>query len=118
MSSLDIDVAIAGHKIWRDHLRNFIDGVAQEDITVERARDHTACSLGKWIYGSGEQYNFFDTYSELVDHHRQFHEIAAEIMRLQLAGNHLQAEELLENAFDTKSLKVIELLQGLKIDGY
>jgi hypothetical protein len=118
MSSLDIDLAIAGHKIWRNRLRYFIDGIDQDGITVERAADHTGCSLGLWIYGSGVQYNFFDTYGELVAEHQAFHEIAAEIMRLQLAGNQLEAEKLLENAFDAKSLKVIELLQGLKIDGY
>lgn len=118
MSSLDIDLAIAGHKIWRDHLRYFIDGIDQDDITVERAADHTGCSLGQWIHGSGAQYNFFDTYGELVAEHQAFHEIAAQIMRLQLAGQQLQAEAMLENTFDPKSAKVIDLLQSLKIDGY
>jgi hypothetical protein len=118
MSSIDIDSAIAAHRIWATRLRYRLEGISEEPITVQTARDHTQCILGKWLFGSGEQYNLFEQYFELIEVHRSFHEIAAEIVTLHQNGERGKAESLLKNEFQQQSDKVVELLLDLKIDGF
>lgn len=118
MSSIDIDSAIAAHRVWSSRLRFYLDGITDDIVTVERIGDFTACVLGRWLYGSGADYDLFKQYHELIETHQRFHEVAAEVVRLHHAGETDNADSLLTGDFEDLSHKVIELLKLLKVDQY
>lgn len=115
MSSIDIDSAIAAHRVWSSRLRFYLDGITDDIVTVERIGDFTACVLGRWLYGSGSDYDPFQQYHELLEIHQRFHEVAAEIVSLHHAGETDSADKLLTGDFAELSHRVIELLKQMKI---
>lgn len=117
MSALDIEAAVAAHRSWAKRLRFHIDGISHEALTVADVRDHTACVLGRWLYGSGKDYDLFTQYHELLLEHQQFHVLAARVLELHLAGLNPAAEQILDGEFVTSSDKVVSLLKQLKVDG-
>lgn len=118
MSSIDIDSAIAAHRAWSSRLSFYLDGISEDVVTVERVGDFTACVLGRWLYGSGEDYKSFVQYHELLEVHKQFHLVAAEVVRLHHLGDDETANQLLAGEFEDLSHRVVEYLKQLKIDGY
>ena len=116
MSALDIESAIAAHRSWAKRLRFHIDGISHETLTVAEIRDHTACVLGRWLYGSGKDYDLFTQYHELLAEHQAFHVCAARILELHQAGLTIAAEKILDGDFTTTSDKVVMLLNQLKLD--
>jgi hypothetical protein len=118
VSSIDIDAGIAAHKAWFGRLRSYLDGLTDGELSVGDVNDCKRCVLGQWLYGSGEQYNLFTHYHELIKVHQRFHEVAGQIVELHQSGQTAKAEALLETEFKFLSEQVVVLLTDLKIDGY
>jgi len=92
----EIDQAIAAHGYWKAYLRNAtITG--KIDMSVETIRSDTQCVFGKWLDVSmltsteRESYHYV-TVKEL---HAKFHETAARVAGLVLAGKKSDAERMM-----------------------
>lgn len=83
----DFMSAIEAHVRWKVRLEAHIAGRGEEDLNPELVGRDDQCALGKWIYGSGgAQYAAHPGFQELRDIHAQFHQNAAEVVRLANAG--------------------------------
>ena len=118
MSSIDLESAIAAHMGWAKKLRDTIDGHAENDISVADVHDHTACVLGRYLYGTGNEYSLFKQYHDLLEVHRRFHKTASEIVQLHKSKEDDRAISLLDGEFQAASDRICELLRLLIIDGY
>jgi methyl-accepting chemotaxis protein len=118
MSNLDIDAAISAHLAWADRLRHQIGGSDVTALPTEEISDDSKCQLGQWLFSAGMDYDILQEYSHLVEEHRKFHTIAAEVLRLHEVGETPQAHWVLENPFKHQSKIVVDLLESLKIDGF
>jgi hypothetical protein len=93
-----------------------IDGGSHETLTVSGVRDHATCVLGRWLYGSGKDYDLFTQYHDLLTEHQVFHQLAARILELHQAGLTAAAEQILDGEFISASDKVVNFLKQLKLD--
>lgn len=115
MSSVEIDSGIAAHKAWISRLRLYLDGISSDDISIAAAGDFTKCALGQWLYGPGQQYELFLQFHELVETHKNFHDVAAEIVHRHRAGDLEGASRLLDVDLVGLSDKIVKLLGLLKV---
>lgn len=118
MANIDIESAIAAHKAWSGRIRDVIEGKGKKDTSVNDVQDHTACVLGRYLYGVGQEYSLFNEYHKLLDTHQQFHEVATSVLQLHEAGDDAQARFLLDSKFQELTDRVIYLLNELKLEGY
>jgi methyl-accepting chemotaxis protein len=83
------------HRNWLIQLRAFLDN--RKGNLKASSDDHIHCDLGKWIYGDGKRLQANRIYHKLESDHKQFHELAGEIIRAKNEGNIIRAEELYQN---------------------
>jgi hypothetical protein len=114
MITIEIETAIAAHQMWSKRLRHIVDGISPSRVTPAFVGSYTTCLLGEWLYGEGEKYGSTLEYTELIKIHQRFHEVAAEIVTLHLAGNNTAARQLLEGNFETLSNEVVYFLHRLR----
>jgi hypothetical protein len=92
----EIDQAIAAHGYWKAYLRNAII-TGKIDTPVETIRSDNQCIFGRWLDASmltsteKESYHYI-TVKEL---HAKFHETAARVAGLVLAGKKSDAERMM-----------------------
>jgi aerotaxis receptor len=92
-NAIDFDKVIAAHQQWRVTLRNAAlrEGKKLDASTIRR---DDCCALGKWIYGpGGQRWGHEPTFTELVIHHKSFHQEAGKVADLINAGQTAQAEQ-------------------------
>ena len=116
MITLEIESAIAAHQMWSKRLRHIVDGISPSRVTPTFVGSYTTCLLGEWLYGEGTKYHDNIEYVELIKVHQQFHELAAEIVTLHLAGKDTAAKHLLDGTFETLSTQVVDFLHQLRDD--
>jgi methyl-accepting chemotaxis protein len=114
----DVEPAIAAHRAWRERLRQYIEADGQGTLTEVEVADDGACQLGKWLFSVGRDFDLLQEYSQLVEQHRNFHAMAAEIVRLQNSGQSKQARWVLDNPFEHQSDFIVRLLRSLSIDDF
>jgi hypothetical protein len=114
MITIEIESAIAAHQMWSKRLRHIVDGISPNRVTPTFVGSYTKCLLGEWLYGEGTKYHANIEYVELIKVHQQFHELAAEIVTLHLAGNDIAARQLLDGNFETLSNQVVDFLHRLR----
>jgi len=109
---------IGAHVMWKQRLTAFLAGDATEALDPETIRLDNRCALGQWIYGDGAAMSQLPRYDEVRDLHAQFHWLAADIVKLHLAGNTTEAEKLLQGDYTRLSEKlkhrIISLSQQVK----
>ncbi|WP_440111445.1 methyl-accepting chemotaxis protein [Acidovorax sp. BL-A-41-H1] len=92
---LDFEKALAAHQQWRITLRNAALKGGKVDATNLRRDD--CCELGTWIYGGGgRKWGRVPAFSELVRHHKSFHEEAGKVADLLNQGQASRAQAQLE----------------------
>jgi hypothetical protein len=104
---------ILAHSQWKFHLKKAID-TGQTQFTVEGVRDHHICDLGKWL-DSAEGKSVPD-YSNLCELHSKFHQEAANVLNLALAGHKGEAEAEIEfgGKFSSVSAMLVNKLAQLE----
>jgi hypothetical protein len=104
---------IGAHVMWKQRLTAFLSGSSTENLDPDAIRLDDRCALGKWIYGDGKAMSELPRYEEVRGLHAQFHQNAAQIVSLHLAGNTAEAEKLLNGDYSKLSEKLKHRLIGL-----
>jgi hypothetical protein len=104
---------IGAHVMWKQRLTAFLGGDSSENLDPETIRLDDRCALGKWIYGDGKPMAELQRYEEVRALHAQFHQNAAEVVKLHLAGNTADAEKLLQGDYSRLSEKLKHRIIGL-----
>ena len=113
----EIDRAIAAHSLWKAQLRGAIDSRTLDTPVGTLERDDQ-CAFGRWLHGpalSPEQ-RASAGYALVLRLHAQFHEVAARVARLALAGEKSEAEELIGAGFSGISTQLAAALIAWKKD--
>lgn len=119
---LDIEEAIATHRLWKQQLRARL--LPQESVWLpkdlpalerEVVSCDDRCELGRWIHGRGRaRLGTFPGFTDLMAHHRMFHHVAGNVMALQERGKFGDARRMLEDQFEDYSERVVADLQRLQ----
>jgi Chemoreceptor zinc-binding domain len=104
---------IGAHVMWKQRLTAFLAGSSTENLDPDAIRLDDRCALGKWIYGDGASMSELPRYEEVRGLHAQFHQYAADVARLHLAGNTAAAEALLQGDYSRLSEKLKHRIIGL-----
>jgi Chemoreceptor zinc-binding domain len=110
---MDLNDAISAHIEWSEILLHAIDESA-EGLDVQVICQDNQCRLGKWIYGDGTEYKHKPSYEPLRLAHAEFHICAADVLRLNNAGDKMGADILLNGEYFKKSLRTIREIEALK----
>jgi len=106
---------VAAHRSWRRRLSEFImtgSGAPPDDEIIRQAE---ACSLGKWIEGSGNRhYGKLPAFRQLRASHADFHKCAGKVLAIYKREGQPAAARALHTEFDLLSLEVIESLESLE----
>lgn len=114
--SFDFDNAIVAHKVWLRHLEFFIEGLETDFVGLDTVGDYTRCSLGQWISGNGQKYAEMAYFPQLDAIHRQFHEVAAQVVG-HIHDAHLkEADKLLRGPLSDLSAEIVQILEEMKQD--
>ena len=104
---------IGAHVMWKQRLTAFLAGNSTEELKPDMIRLDDRCALGKWIYGEGQPMSHLPRYEEVRELHAQFHQYAADVVNLHLAGNTAEAEKLLQGEYSRLSEKLKHRIIGL-----
>lgn len=99
---------IEAHTAWKAKIRAFVEGV-DIGVTYEAATDHTACVLGKWYYGDGQQYMHLPLMGSLGDEHMEMHQAIKRVMDAKAIEDCEGVAKGLE-IVDKQSEKVVNIL--------
>lgn len=111
----EITAGIGAHGAWKMKLKTAITtGSSEFKPNVVRCDDQ--CALGKWLHGSkiDPQTKLGMPYKVNKRVHAEFHECAARVLALALAGKAQDAQLLLEGEFRERSDKVVRALTKWK----
>jgi hemerythrin len=108
-----LDVAQAWHEMFALHLRLYVSGVENQDYDVATIAKDSVCDLGQWINAHERQLAVLSNFAAVKDAHKEFHRVAAEMVREHQGGNTPAAQELFGGSFNTASSRVTAALQSL-----
>jgi len=113
---MNFDEAIQAHLKWKVRLKNFVNGVGNEELRSDHVCKDNNCALGKWIYGPGTSHSALNAYQLLKKEHAAFHQAAGEVVRSVEQGNEPKAKKLLSDGseFDTRTRATIEAIHQLQ----
>ncbi len=112
---VDFDKVIAAHQQWRVTLRNAVIKGSKLDATKLKRDD--CCALGEWIYGAGgKRWGQAPGFSQLVQHHKVFHQEAGQVADKINAGKMNEAQAALENGsgFVDAGRRVVQAIRDLR----
>lgn len=104
--------ALTAHELWRSHLvQAAISG--RSGLTVATARREDGCDFGRWLQRIGELPEVPQV-DAVRDLHRRFHEEAAAVLEVALAGRRGEATRALGpgSSFDEASQRLTAALQA------
>jgi hypothetical protein len=104
---------ISAHVMWKQRLTAYLAGTSQEALDPETIKLDDRCALGKWIYGDGKPMEVLPGYEEVRSLHATFHQNAAQVVSLHLAGDTAGAEALLNGDYSRLSEKLKHRILGL-----
>jgi hypothetical protein len=81
--------AIEAHISWKRRLEEAIESeswASNSEFALDGIRDDTRCQLGRWLHGESCRGGARSDYCCVEGLHRQFHEAAAQVLELALAG--------------------------------
>ncbi|PWE54259.1 hypothetical protein DEM27_21385 [Metarhizobium album] len=111
----EITAGIGAHGTWKMKLKTAIT-TASSDFKPSVVRCDDQCALGKWLHGSkiDAQTKLGMPYKVNKRVHAEFHECAARVLELALAGKAKDAQALLDGEFKERSEKVVRALNKWK----
>lgn len=112
---MNFEEAISAHQRWKARLQMEIAGTSSASLRPEEVAKADPCVLGQWIRGQGGRtFGGKAEFEALVAAHADFHQVAAQVLRLAQGGHRAEAERLLEGDFFRKSSEVINALTACK----
>ncbi|MHC4910866.1 MAG: CZB domain-containing protein [Planctomycetota bacterium] len=84
--------AIASHATWKYHLRQAIR-TGESEWNVPSTRLDDQCEFGKWLRTLPPEDRTGPHWTRVRDRHQVFHEAAAHVLDLALAGRRAEAED-------------------------
>ncbi len=110
-----IYAAIFAHENWKYRLQTFVEGTSKEVFTAEQAYRADESDLGKWIQTTGKaKFAKCIAFSRLLEHHKMFHYVAANIVSLIQAGKAKEAKVMMDTQFEEFSDAIIASLLKLR----
>lgn len=115
MSLETIDIAIQRHLDWISNFNSALAGTGDKEFDLEKARDDTACALGRWL-SSAESLEIMteDFHSRATAIHGTFHEISGEVVCSLRANDPPEVTQGLISALADLSKSLIEFLEFAK----
>lgn len=92
----EITKAIGAHGMWKTRLTQAIE-TGKMDATVDTVRVDNQCAFGKWLYGAtlDAKDKTSSHYEEVRGLHAKFHQAAAQVVELAVAGKKREAQQLM-----------------------
>ncbi len=111
----EIDEALNAHSAWKQQFKDFLNGRATFDLATVDATDH--CRFGTWLDNEGYRMVPSEIHSEIRSVHKEFHQIAAEIIQKIKDERFAEArEDISQNgALNQASLRLTDLLMNLSL---
>jgi methyl-accepting chemotaxis protein len=119
VQGLDVDSIIDAHRQWKVKLRDAIENRSTVDVQTLRRDD--CCALGKWIYGDGKaRFGHAPRFAELIERHRRFHQVAADVGEIINRKDYRAAEEAIApgTPFSEATRAVVQVLSAAKRIGF
>lgn len=101
----EISKAIGAHGMWKQRLKQAIDGGSSE-FTVERVKPDNNCDFGKWLYSLGDKEKASANFKTVRELHADFHKVAADVLGKALKGDKSAATAAMDGAFAAASSKL------------
>jgi len=111
----DFDKAIDAHRAWKVKLRKAI--AEQEKLDADKICRDDQCPLGQWLHGpGGAQWGSRPMFTDLLNKHAEFHQIAGGVAKQINGGQYAQAERLIGSGsrFAQVSTEVATILTRAK----
>lgn len=92
----EITKAIGAHGMWKTRLTQAIES-GKMDTSVETVRMDNQCAFGKWLHGTSldSKDKTSAHYEGVKSLHAKFHQTAAQVVELALAGKKREAQHLM-----------------------
>ena len=118
VEGVDVDVYIDAHRQWKVKLRDAIENRDKVDVSTLSRDD--CCALGKWIYGDGQRLAGRETFTELIERHKRFHQVAGGVAEKINQRQYREAEEALApgTPFSQATSEVVLALSSAKRLGF
>jgi hypothetical protein len=112
---MDFREALKAHTMWKVRLSDYFT-LADNSLDAAEVEIDNRCVLGKWIYGEGIAYSHIPEYEMLKNYHKDFHKIAANLIRRVNNGEVLDKKEVLglNSEYDTVSMNVSQYILALQ----
>ena len=109
--------AVEGHLARRNSMKRMIS-TGMLEISVDDIRSDRHCALGRLLHGNilSEKDKATATYKDIVEIHKEFHAICAEILLNVERKEFEYAQKMLDWDFNSTSLKLIRLLLNAQGD--
>ena len=114
---MNFDDAITAHSQWKIRLQGVINGSNKEVLDPQVIAQDDRCAMGQWIHGEARrQYGSLPEFAALVKQHAEFHQHAAEVLRMVLQGQADKARACLETggSFTESSIRTITAIRQLR----
>ena len=97
----------------------FLDVFAITEDATTLSRDD-CCALGKWIYGEGQRLASRPSFSELIERHKRFHQVAGQVGELVNRRAYREATDALApgTPFSNATTDVVMVLSSAKRLGF
>ena len=118
VEGIDVDSIIDAHRQWKVKLRDAIEGHDTVDVATLSRDD--CCALGKWIYGEGQRLASRPSFSELIERHKRFHQVAGQVGELVNRRAYREATDALApgTPFSNATTDVVMVLSSAKRLGF
>jgi hypothetical protein len=106
--------AIAAHHTWVTRFQNALKGTNREPLDPKLIRDDSRCQFGLWLHANPDAFPSADTYKQVMDMHKAFHETASEIAIMIRQQYQRESIDIYMEAFHTMSKQMVATLQAVK----
>ena len=111
----EINSAIGAHGAWKLKLRVAIS-TGSSEVAPEKVCKDDRCPFGRWIYGPtiDSTTRAGKPYQVVRRLHAEFHQSAADVLRLALDSRKKEADAMFQGAFAERSDKLVRALAKWK----
>lgn len=113
MEKFDFDAVIACHAEWKIRLRMMLES-GEPALDAADVESDVNCKLGRWLHSDGLRLAGERPYEALVIAHREFHRLAASVVRTAASGRRMEAEAILTGEYVRCSAAVVAAIVELR----
>ncbi|MFN3311642.1 MAG: CZB domain-containing protein, partial [Thermomonas sp.] len=104
---------IERHAQWKLRLKTYLQNKG-EDLDAADVTDDSACRLGEWLHGPGQQVQHLPEFQHLLEHHKRFHTVAGKVIQEHQRGRTAQAQALLDGEFTRETQATVTAIRALR----